>query len=42
MVQAVVKNVKTQEMIETIHPDELLKVLVKAKNLSGMFVDKEI
>ena len=36
------KNVKTGKMIEAIHPDELLKVLSKAKNLSGMFVDKEI
>ena len=36
------KNVKTGEMIETVHPEELLKVFVKAKNLSGMFVDKEI
>ena len=36
------KNVKTGEMIETVHPEELLKVLMKAKNLSGMFVDKEI
>ena len=36
------KNVKTGKMIEAVHPDELLKVLSKAKNLSGMFVDKEI
>ena len=36
------KNVKNGEMIETVHPEELLKVLVKAKNLSGMFIDKEV
>ena len=36
------KNIKTGQMIESVHPDELLKVLSKAKNLSGMFVDKEI
>lgn len=36
------KNVQTNELIETVHPDELLKVLHKAKNFSGMFVDKEI
>ena len=36
------KNVKTGEMIETVHPEELLKILVKAKNPSGMFVDREV
>ena len=35
-------NVKTNELIESVHPDELLKVLHKAKNFSGMFVDREI
>ncbi len=36
------KNIKTNEMIETIQPEELLKVLSKAKNISGMFIDKQI
>ena len=35
-------NVKTDELIEAVHPDELLKVLYKAKNFSGMFVDREV
>ncbi len=35
-------NFKTGELIEKVHPDELLKILHKAKNFSGMFIDKEI
>ena len=36
------KSVETNELLESIHPKELLKVLAKAKDISGMFIDKEI
>lgn len=36
------KNINTNEIIQSIKPQELLKVLSKAKDISGMFIDKEI
>jgi len=36
------KNVKTQDLIETVTPEELMKVLSKAKNIEGILIDKEI
>lgn len=36
------KNDKTNELIETIKPEELMKVLSKAKSISGILIDREI
>ena len=35
-------DVKNGKIIETVTPEELMKVLYKAKNISGVFCDKKI
>ncbi len=35
-------NVKNGKLIESVTPEELMKVLHKAKSISGVFIDKKI
>ena len=35
-------NTENHEMIDSIKPEELMKVLSKAKSIAGVLVDREI